>query len=265
MVLRNSHRKVFPVAKSRTGVQRNLSKSSLSTDEGSTIPTVIPSSKVLDKPLRRVQFLVEEESNTQQHEQHQHYQHEQHQHQHKQYQHQVILIPTLSELPIHDLYYSREEIRDMQTRAKHTARNATSLVRILSTLNVNATTQRQYKKLRLLLDNQNSDNNKNNNNKNNNNGCCCLWQGYQVLLQLYQDEEEHYTASTAYTAFRGLEHYLLGDAHADYRKWAIQRILEVQGEDGAALMRMRSLLQSRKACSVAERVALTDALEAAAA
>ena len=194
---------------------------------------------------------------------------------------QVQYIPTKEELDIPSLYYSRQELHEMLETARAHARIFKRMMRLVD--------------IKFMT----SSSNKNKNSTTHDGG-----PQYESLLRLYklmtnppknaalpvstttEDDDNNSTTTTTNTittsdsTFRGLERWILelegeeDDAyechhqHNNFRKLAIQRILQVQDtphvdrQQCAFLMRMRSLLESRKACHFAQRVGATDALEA---
>ena len=136
----------------------------------------------------------------------------------------VALIPTRGELNSEDIYYSRQELRKMWNRAKKNAdrvnASQTTIVKSIDKVFESATAPQPSQ------------------------------ESFQGLSSLYD------------SSARGLER-LISEHMTEQRKAAVKRILEVQAstkdsEKRTSLMRMRSMLVSRKARLFAERLAFAD-------
>ena len=190
----------------------------------------------------------------------------------------VEYIPRKEELDAAALYYSRDEIHDMWETAKANARDVKEVLLRLVDLKMMATTTSTTT--------SSSNSHRHHHHRHDGSGS-----DYDSLLRLYE-----MGLCEASFSLRGLERWIVHETTASsscaststttsscacqtvgnnssdsHRKVAIQRILAIQDmtavdvEQRQSLMRMRSLLESRKACHLAARMAAADALQVAAA
>lgn len=140
----------------------------------------------------------------------------------------VALIPSRQEINTEEVYYSRQELRKMWNRAKKNADRINE-----SQTSVAKNLDKVFETAAVIEPSPLS---------------------FQGLPDLY------------HSSARGVER-LISDYMTEQRKIAIQRILDVQantqeGEKRSSLMRMRSMLVSRKARVFAERLGAADSAAA---
>lgn len=158
----------------------------------------------------------------------------------------IDYIPCKEELNVDELYYSRQEIRQMTCRAKISAKHVKHLLltrRDDDDTTTLTTADSLVPSMSSSLSTETSS---------------------SLSLSYHYD---HHHDDQVKTSIRGLEHLIFD--YLDHRKWANRRVLQVQHspditspEQRTALMRMRSLLESRKSAAQCQQIAAADALEA---